>query len=62
MNRNLSPNVAKGMYGGPRQIKGGDYSRANMYQTSGAVTKEASSVNGNAALEKKVPRTSNKKY
>jgi hypothetical protein len=61
MNRNLSPNIAKGMFGGPRGIKGGDYLRANLAQTSGEVTKEASSVNGNAALEKKVPRTSNKK-
>jgi hypothetical protein len=61
MNRNLSPNIAKGMFGGPRGIKGGDYLRANLAQTSGEVTKEASSVNGNAALEKKVPRTSNKR-
>lgn len=27
MNRNLSPNIAKGMYGGPREIKGKDYLR-----------------------------------
>lgn len=27
MNRNLSPNIAKGMFGGPREIKGKDYLR-----------------------------------
>jgi len=27
MNRNLSPKIAKGMYGGPREIKGKDYLR-----------------------------------
>jgi hypothetical protein len=36
MNRNLSPSIAKGYFGAPRQIKGGDYLRANLGQNSGA--------------------------
>jgi hypothetical protein len=48
VNRNLSPNIAKGMYGGPRAIKGADYSRANVSQTSGAtLIVPNTSVNGN---------------
>jgi len=49
MNRNLSPNIAKGMYGGPREIKGGDYIRANVAQTSGGggAYSSPTSVNGN---------------
>jgi hypothetical protein len=49
MNRNLSPNVAKGIYGGPREIKGGDYLRANIGATSGKPPLlPPSPVNGNA--------------
>lgn len=47
MNRNLSPNIAKGMFGGPKTIKGGDYLRANISQNSGGLPRIASSVNGN---------------
>jgi hypothetical protein len=48
MNRNLSPSIAKGMYGGPRGIKGGDYARANTNKTSGAtMVVPTNSVNGN---------------
>jgi hypothetical protein len=48
MNRNLSPNVAKGMFGGPRGIKGGDYIRGNVGQTSGGdAYSHPTSVNGN---------------
>jgi len=46
-NRNLSPNVIKGMFGGPRGIKGGDYLRANIEKNSGGIMTHASSVNGN---------------
>lgn len=53
MNRNLSPNIAKGMYGGPRGIKGGDYLRANISQNSGGVPGEPSRVNGNADTVRK---------
>lgn len=53
MNRNLSPNVAKGMYGGPRGIKGGDYLRGNISQDSGGVLRQASPVNGNANTVRK---------
>lgn len=53
MNRNLSPNVMKGMYGGPREIKGGDYLRANISQNSGGVLGVASPVNGNATTVRK---------
>jgi hypothetical protein len=54
MNRNLSPNVTKGMYGGPRGIKGGDYLRANVSKNSGGVLNHASSVNGNIDTTRKV--------
>jgi len=47
-NRNLSPNVIKGMFGGPRGIKGGDYLRANIEKNSGGFLGQASTVNGNA--------------
>jgi hypothetical protein len=57
MNRNLSPNVMKGMYGGPRGIKGGDYLRANIEKNSGAVLQPVSSVNGNANSERKIVRS-----
>lgn len=53
MNRNLSPNIAKGMFGGPRGIKGGDYLRANISLNSGGVLREASPVNGNADTVRK---------
>jgi hypothetical protein len=49
MNRNLSPNVAKGMFGGPRGKKG-NYLTANQGLTSGKsedVYSHSSSVNGN---------------
>lgn len=36
VNRNLSQNIAKGYFGGPREIKGGDYLRANISKNSGA--------------------------
>jgi hypothetical protein len=53
----MSPEKAKGMYGGPRGVKGGDYSRGNLAQTSGAVKKEASTVNGaKDTVRKTVPR------
>jgi hypothetical protein len=48
MNRNLSPNIAKGIYGGPRQIKGADYPRANISQTSGAMNPQVSPIVGSA--------------
>lgn len=54
MNRNLSPNVMKGMYGGPREIKGGDYLRANVEKNSGGVLGVASTVNGNADTVRKI--------
>jgi hypothetical protein len=54
MRRNLSPKVAKGMYGGPRGKKGGDYQRANLEQNSGGVLGVASSVNGNKDSARKV--------
>ena len=38
----------KGMYGGPRGIKGGDYLRAAISRNSGGVLGVASPVNGNA--------------
>lgn len=47
MNRNLSPNIAKGMFGGPKTIKGGDYLRANIGLNSGGLPNLASYVNGN---------------
>ena len=53
MRRNLSPKVAKGMYGGPRGKKGGDYLRGNVSQNSGGVLREASPVNGNADTVRK---------
>lgn len=56
MNRNLSPNVMKGMYGGPREIKGGDYLRANIEKNSGGVLGVASTVNGNADTVRKIVR------
>lgn len=47
-NRNLSPNVLKGMFGGPRGIKGADYLRANIDKGSGRdIITHPSSVNGN---------------
>jgi hypothetical protein len=47
-NRNLSANVVKGIFGGPRGIKGGDYLRANITKSSGGgIITHASSVNGN---------------
>jgi hypothetical protein len=46
-NRNLSANVVKGMFGGPRGIKGGDYLRANVEKNSGGIMTHPSSVNGN---------------
>ena len=46
MNRNLSPTVMKGMYGHPREIKGGDYLRANIEKNSGGFLGQASTVNG----------------
>ena len=52
-NRNLSPNIAKGMYGAPRGIKGKDYLRGNIGQTSGGVLRQASPVNGNADTVRK---------
>lgn len=54
MNRNLSPNVAKGMYGGSRGIKGGDYLRGNVGKNSGGVLRQASSVNGNLDTVRKI--------
>ena len=53
MRRNLSPQVAKGMYGGPRGIKGGDYLRGNIDQISRGVLGGASPVNGNADTVRK---------
>lgn len=53
MNRNLSPNIAKGMFGGPKTIKGGDYLRANISQNSGGVPGIASPINGNADTVRK---------
>lgn len=46
MNRNLSPMVAKGIYGGPREIKGGDYARGMLGARSGAKPMIVSPVNG----------------
>ena len=54
MNRNLSPNVVKGLFGAPRQIKGGDYLRANIEKNSGGVLGVASTVNGNADTVRKI--------
>jgi hypothetical protein len=53
MNRNLSPNIAKGMFGGPNTIKGGDYLRANLGMTSGGIPRKVSPVNGNADTVRK---------
>lgn len=53
MNRNLSPNIAKGMYGGPKTIKGGDYLRANLGMTSGGIPRTVSPINGNADTVRK---------
>jgi hypothetical protein len=48
VNRNLSKGIAKGMYGAPRGIKGGDYLRANIGNSSGANgVVPTNSVNGN---------------
>lgn len=48
MNRNLSKGIAKGMYGAPRGIKGGDYLRSNLSQSSGpSLVVPTNSVNGN---------------
>jgi hypothetical protein len=62
MNRNLSPNVTKGIFGGPRGIKGGDYLRANIQKNSGGIMTHPSSVNGNIdTVRKTVPRGKIKK-
>jgi hypothetical protein len=52
MNRNLSPQVAKGMFGGPRPRKG-NYLIANQSFNSGGVLGQASTVNGNANTVRK---------
>lgn len=51
MNRNLSPQIAKGMFGGPRGIVGGDYSRSNLAMTSGAVKPPVSNVSANIKIQ-----------
>jgi hypothetical protein len=53
MNRNLSPNIAKGMYSGPRTNKGADYLRGNIDQVSRGALRGASPVNGNADTVRK---------
>lgn len=59
-NRNLSPNVAKGMFGGPRGKKG-NYITGNISQSSGAVEKMPSTVNGNVDTVRKVVKSRAKK-
>jgi hypothetical protein len=54
MNRNLSPKIAKGMYGAAREIKGADYLRGNIGKNSGGVLRQASSVNGNLDTVRKI--------
>ena len=56
MNRNLSPNIAKGMYSGPRTNKGADYLRGNIDQISRGALRGASPVNGNADIVRKPVR------
>jgi hypothetical protein len=48
----------KGMYGGPRGIKGGDYLRANIKKnsgkTEGGIMSHPTSVNGNIDTVRKI--------
>jgi hypothetical protein len=60
MNRNLSPQTAKGMFGGPRGKKG-NYLISNQYLNSGGILMQASTVNGNKDTVRKLKKSARMK-